>query len=161
MMISTLTNGPEKVFVVVKAGEAIAKGEIVSWTANGTEDGRAGIAADAAADVPLAVGAADAAIASGDFGLVQCYGYDDDVVAYKHGTGTGGNLARGDILDIASAISGLSAVVPAANGRLCEASVASNGTLAAFGVPNFVAMETMASSAATATTTLKVFIRCM
>jgi hypothetical protein len=69
---------PEKVFIVVKAGEALLQGRPVCYHWTGTDDGKIGWLADAATDGPLVVGLADAAIASGAYGLVQCYGYRSD-----------------------------------------------------------------------------------
>jgi hypothetical protein len=69
---------PEKVFMNVKAGEALLIGRPVALHFSGTDDGKAGYLADAATDGTLVVGLADKAIASGAYGLVQCYGYRSD-----------------------------------------------------------------------------------
>ena len=69
---------PEKVFICVNAGEALLIGRPVALHFSGTDDGKVGYLADAAADGTLVVGLADKAIASGDYGLVQCYGYRSD-----------------------------------------------------------------------------------
>jgi hypothetical protein len=71
---------PEKVFISVKAGEALLKGRPVCLHFSGTDDGKVGYLADAAPDAACVVGIADTAIASGDYGLVQCYGYRSDAV---------------------------------------------------------------------------------
>ena len=66
---------PEKVFMVVKAGEALLAGRPVALHFTGTDDGLLGFLANAASDATAVVGLADAAIASGEYGLVQCYGF--------------------------------------------------------------------------------------
>ncbi len=69
---------PEKVYMCVKAGEALLQGRPVCLHFSGTDDGKLGYTADAATDGTLVVGLADKAVASGDYGLVQCYGYRSD-----------------------------------------------------------------------------------
>jgi hypothetical protein len=162
MLITTLTQGPDKVFVVGlnDEGATIVKGQLVMWDMNGTNDGIQ-IVDLTAVQSSLVVGTADADIANGDYGLVQVYGLDDDAIIYKHGSATNGDLAVGDVMVVASAIEGLSAAAPGADAFGVNTIAATNNVAATVAQPMFVAAETMASSSATATTTAKVFIRCM
>ena len=93
---------PEKVFVVVKAGEALVAGKPVCYHFNGTDDGKVGYLANAATD-RVVVGIADAAIASGAYGLVQCYGFRSDAYVIL---ATSQNVDVGGSLDITSLSSG-------------------------------------------------------
>ena len=156
MLIQTLTKGPEKIFVVAKNGDAgaMVKGQIVVWSMDGTDDG-IDIEDISAAKNTLIVGITDAAIAVGDYGLVQVYGLDDDAIIYGHGTATNSNIAVGDVFQLASAIEGLSAK---AAGAAWNGDGATNAVVP---YPMFVAAETIASSATSITTTGKVFIRAM
>jgi len=139
---------PEKVFVVTKAGENLLQGRPVCLHFDGTLDGVDGFLADAASDATLVVGLAHTAITSGEFGLVQCYGYRTDGKITNASTNT---LDQGAILNVASQLSGhLSMSVS------IGAATAVN--------PMFV----LANSASIATTassdgaqTVPVFIRCM
>jgi len=144
---------PEKVFLIGKAAAAISKGCVVRWDASGTDDGLA-INVMSATTAALVVGLADAAIASGDYGLVQVYGMDDDAVCRRAGTVTNSSHVIGDILDIWSASSGLS-------GCKLGAAVLNSASDAAY--PMFVIMQTLLSGNASSnsTTTAKVFIRAL
>jgi len=66
---------PEKVFMVVKAGENLLAGRPVCIQFTGTDDGLIGMLANAAGDGASTVGIADGAIASGGYGLVQVFGF--------------------------------------------------------------------------------------
>ena len=94
---------PEKVFIVVKAGEALLQGRPVCYHWTGTDDGKIGWLADAATDQSLVVGLADAAIAANAYGLVQCYGYRSDAQMI-----CASDLAAnaGALMDVGSASSG-------------------------------------------------------
>ncbi|MHC4707618.1 MAG: hypothetical protein ACYS8I_11100 [Planctomycetota bacterium] len=150
MLITTLTKGPDKVFVVIKngSGSALTAGQVLEWkTASSVYDGYT-VTDPTATGSSLIVGNADAATPSGEYGLAQVYGYDDDALMYKHGTATNSNVVIGDQAIVISAISGWSAAVAGAASILhpymaaCAVSVAS-------------------SSASTGVTNAKVFLRCM
>jgi hypothetical protein len=94
---------PEKVFVVVKAGEALLAGRPVCYHWTGTDDGKIGWLCDAATDQPLTIGLADAAIASGTYGLVQCYGYRSDAQMIMASNAV---TQCGAVMDVASGSSG-------------------------------------------------------
>jgi len=157
MLIQTLTKGPEKVFVVVKNGDAgaMVKGQICVWSMDGTDDG-IDVEDISAAKNPLVVGTTDAAIPVGEYGLVQVYGLDDDAIVQDHGIATNSNIAVGDVFKLDSTIEGLSATI---NGAAWNTAIASNSVV---GFPMFVAAEVVTSGgAATGSTTAKVFIRCL
>ena len=70
---------PEKIYMIVKAdGGGLMVGRPVCFHFTGTDDGLLGSLADAPTDGTSVVGIANAAIAAGDYGLVQCYGYRTD-----------------------------------------------------------------------------------
>lgn len=141
---------PEKVFIVVRNDEsaAMTKGTPITFKFDGTRDGldAQDSKTGAAAKNGLCAGIADSAIAAGAYGLAQCYGIRDDAVILKCGTATDANAAIGDALVLHTAITALSGVAA--------------GAVSAY-FPGFVMGETMASSAATATTTATIFIRMM
>lgn len=64
--------------MIVKAEEALLVGRPVCMHFTGTDDGLLAARADAAADCGAVVGLTDVDIASGDYGLVQVYGYRTD-----------------------------------------------------------------------------------
>jgi len=66
---------PEKVFIVVKAGENLLAGRPCCPAFSGTDDGLLAMLCDEAYQTTMALGIVDEAIASGNYGLVQCYGY--------------------------------------------------------------------------------------
>ena len=150
MLITTLTKGPDKVFVVIKngSGSALSAGQVVEWkTASSVYDGYT-VTNPTSIGSGLTVGNADAATPSGEYGLAQVYGYDDDAIIYKHGIATNSNVVVADQALVASAISGWSSKAAGA------ASIASPYMAA-----NAVSMAS--SSASTGTTQSKVFLRCM
>jgi hypothetical protein len=135
---------PEKVFIVVKAGEALIQGKPVCYHFSGTDDGKLGYLANAAADHSTVCGIADAAIPSGSYGLVQCYGYRSDayvILATSQNTNVGGQL---DITSLSSGALYLLSSVGAAGDPF---------------VPFVLAIS--ASSTTCAETPMGVFIRCM
>ena len=88
----------------------------------------------------------DKATVAGDYGMVQVYGMRTDAVINQAGTASNANGAVGDVLipwTASDAFSGVAA--GAATGYS----------------PWAVLMQTVASSATVATTTGKVFLRCM
>lgn len=96
-------SNPEKIYLVVKAEEALLKGRPVCMHFTGTDDGLLAATANAATDATMVVGLADAAIASGDYGLVQCYGYRSDAQCIN---GSDAAAACGAIMAVGSASSG-------------------------------------------------------
>jgi len=146
-MIFTRINrtDPEKIWMCVKAGEALLLGRPVALHFNGTDDGKVGYLADAATDGTLVVGLANAAIASGDYGLVQCYGYRSDAQVINAS-------------DAAADCGAIMAVGSASSGYLYMS--ASVGAATAVQPPFVLAL----SASKTTSTTLYtggVFIRCM
>lgn len=151
MLKTLLTKGPDKVFVVIKngSGSALSAGQVVEWKAtSGVIDGVT-VTNPSATGCNLVVGNADAATPDGEYGLAQTYGYDDDAIAYHHGTATNDGGSVGDALVVASAISGWSGKAAGA-ATIIHPYLAAMGETAAF-----------ASSSATATTNAKVFLRMM
>ena len=150
MIIPRLNRGaPERIFIACynDSGSALSKGQLVCFSCDGTRDGYE-ITDPTAALNPLTAGLAHATTANGDYGLVQIYGLDDDALILKCGTASNANGAIGDCLVMHSAISGLSGSAVGSDAK-------------GMGSYWFALGETMASSSATATTTAKVFIRCM
>lgn len=142
---------PETVFIVARNDEASAawvKGGPVVLQSDGTRDGvdAVKLVTGAAAKVPLLIGVADKATVAGDYGLVQVYGMRTDTVINQAGTASNANGAVGDVMIPWTASDGLSGV----------AAGAATGYS-----PWAVLMQTVASSATVATTTGKVFLRCM
>lgn len=75
---------PERVFIVVRADQAgIIRGLPVSFNMDGTRNGIDVVKCDALPNYALLAGAAHTDIANGDYGLAQCYGYDDDCYVVK------------------------------------------------------------------------------
>ncbi|HBH13814.1 MAG TPA: hypothetical protein DDX29_12005 [Clostridiales bacterium] len=146
MLFSRLNRtDPEKVFISVKAGEALLIGRPVCLHFNGTDDGKVGYLADAATDGTLVVGLADKAIASGSYGLVQCYGYRSDAQIINAS-------------DAAADCGAVMAVGSASSGHLYM----SVSVGAASGIqPNFVLALSASKTTSTTLYTGGVFIRCM
>ena len=72
---------PEKIFIVVKAeGETVLVDRPCSFTFTGTDDGLLVEKCDAVHNVTIVAGLADAAIADGNYGLVQVYGFRSSAV---------------------------------------------------------------------------------
>lgn len=134
---------PEQVFAVFKAGEAgIAADDVVSLNIT-DKDGVSLEQPTTSPQLHLVVGIADAAISNGAYGLVQVYGYrSSSRVLY-----TGASVTPG------------MALAPSAD----QDYLVQGGTLPAAGaiLPNFAAIDSLASSGTTATASIKVFIRCM
>jgi hypothetical protein len=138
-------NDPEKIWMCVKAGEALLIGRPVALHFNGTDDGKVGYLADAATDATLVVGLADKAIASGDYGLVQCYGYRSDAQVINAS-------------DAAADCGAIMAVGSASSGYLYMS--VSLGAATAL-QPNFVLALSASKTTSTTLYTGGVFIRCM
>ena len=136
---------PEKIFMVVKAGEALLAGRPVALHFTGTDDGLLGFTANAAPDATSTVGIADAAVASGDYGLVQCYGYRTS--AKVQGGSDADPLAH-DIL----------AVMSESSGGLSQS--VSVGEITA-NLPMFICAVSASSASSAAYQDMPIFIRCM
>ena len=136
---------PERAFIVVRADEAgVDRGWTVSWKADGTRNGIDVLQTDAVADIALICGIAHTDIANGDYGLAQCYGYDDDVIVLKSATA----FARGNPLIFSSLKScWAESSASAPNGESIHAQIA--------------AMSTLATSTGAATDRLPCFLRFM
>jgi hypothetical protein len=136
---------PEKVFVCLKAGEALLAGRPVAMHFNGTDDGKMGYLANAATDGTLVQGLADKAIASGDYGLIQCYGYRSDAQIVNAS-------------DAAADCGAAMAVGSGSSGYLYM--IASVGAATAV-QPNFVLALSASKTTSATLYTGGVFIRCM
>jgi len=150
VLTTVLTKGPEKVFIIVKndEGATLPIGTPLEWKCDGTDDGIAVQAVQSAAKRSLVVGLSAESISDGAYGLCQVYGVMDNARIYAHGTATNSNVAIGDIFAASTAQSALVAV--------------DAGSVISKEPPLFVAMETVASaSAATISTSAKVFVRCL
>lgn len=132
---------PEQVFAVFKAVEAgIAADDVVALD-SASPDG-VGIEQPTSGKLAGVVGVADAAIASGAYGLVQIYGYRST------------SRVRSDSTSIAAFVP--LKVVADADYLLSEASIAGSGQI----FPSFVILETAADNSGS-TLSKKIFIRCM
>ena len=136
---------PEKIFMVVKAGEALVAGHPVALHFTGTNDGLLGFTANAPEDATSVVGIADAAVVSGEYGLVQCYGFR--LTAAVQGGSQFDPLAH-DIL----------AVMSESSGALSQS--VSIGAITA-NLPMFVAAGSASSASSADTRSMPVFIRCL
>ena len=140
---------PEKVFIVVKAGEDLKSGRPVCMHFSGTDDGLVGWLANAATDVSAVVGIADADITSGDYGLVQCYGFRSAAIAVCASNFTIANLAILVPVSVGSGMLSMSASLGAS----------------IIAQPSFIAAVSASSLSSdvsvTGGTDLPVFIRCM
>lgn len=141
---------PEKAFIITRndSSASIGAGYPAVFKFDGTRDGLdvEDAKTGAAAKNHLIAGIIDAALAAGSYGLVQCYGVRTDAVILKCGTATDANAAIGDVLALHTAASLLSGVAA--------------GAVSAY-FAGMVMGETMASSAATVTTTATIFLRLM
>ncbi len=162
MEISSLTKGPEKVFIVVRNddGSSVAIGTPLEWKCDGTRDGIDCQAGQTAAQATtLCVGTAHVSAADQKYFLAQCYGYDDNAVCYAHGTATNSNIVIGDV-GIASSGGAITFVHAAARGYTLTHVSEADGAFAAD--PAFVAFATVGSSdTSSVTTNAAVFIKCM
>ena len=146
MLIQRISRSdPERVFIVVRADEAgCDRGWTLSWKADGTRNGIDVLQCDAVADIALMCGMAHTDIGNTDYGLAQCYGYDDDVIILQSGT----TFTRGNPLIFSSAKScWAESSASAPNGESVHAQVA--------------AMSTLATTATSRTTRLPCFLRMM
>lgn len=140
-------NDPERVFVAVLSNETCAADDACIWeTASASIDGVKVRQPDTGL-LHAFVGIADAAITSGQYGLVQVYGYRSSSRVFQTNTSQDTGVA----------------LVPTA-GAAYMASVATSTTSSANVTlqPVFAVLaETIASSSASATISAKLFIRAM
>jgi len=136
---------PEKVFLVVKAGENLLQSRPVCFHFDGTDDGLDAFTADAEVDSMYVVGIADAAIASGDYGLVQCYGFRSDVYTINGSTESNNS---GGMYGIDSASSGHLKQISSSMGELTQ-------------LPNFAGAHSISLASTNAVRLTGIFMRCM
>lgn len=145
---------PERVFISLRntEGSSLTADSVCQWaTASASVDGVA-IRAPDTSHAGSIVGVVDAAISDGDYGLVQVWGYRSSSRVFQTNTSqdTG-------------------AFMEASLGAVHLSSYASSQTMASATTasithrpgPYFVLAETIASSAASATISAKMFIRCL
>jgi hypothetical protein len=136
---------PEKVWILVKAEEALVADRPVCLHFTGTDDGLLAATADAATDGTKVVGIADAAVVLGQFGLVQCYGY----------RATASVINASD----AAADCGAQLAVGSASSGYLYMSVSLG---AATGVqPNFILANSASKTTSNTIYSSQIFIRCM
>lgn len=138
-------NVPEKLFLIVKAGEALLKSRPVCLHFDGTDDGLTGFTVNAEVDTGYTIGVADINIASGDFGLVQCYGFRSDVYTINDSVAS---LDSAPMYGIASGSSGHLVMVSESMGELTQ-------------LPNFMGAHSVELATSDALRLTGVFIRCM
>jgi len=136
---------PEKLFLIVKAGEDLLQSRPVCFHFDGTNDGLDAFLVNAAVDTAYTVGIADANIDSGEFGLVQCYGFRSD--AYTIGDSVGSKDSS-PVYKIASSSSGCLALATESLGELTQ-------------LPNFIGADSADLATSDAIRLSAVFIRCM
>lgn len=144
MLIQRISRSdPERVFIVVRADEAgCDKGWTLSWKADGTRNGIDVLQCDAVADIALMCGMAHTDIANTDYGLAQCYGYDDDVIVLQ----SNATFPRGAPLSFRS-------------NKSCWVEDSASAPDSESVHAQVAAMSTLATSATSRTTTLPCFIR--
>ena len=145
---------PEKVFIVVRNSEGAtqSKDDVCSWeTASASVDGVRVRQPDTATAANV-VGVVDADITDTSFGLVQIYGYRTSSKVFQTNT----SQDTGVFLEASLGAAHLSSYAT-------SLTQASNTTVSITYRPGpfFVLGETIASSAASATISAKVFLRCM
>lgn len=140
---------PERIFIVVQnnEGAAINKDQTVQWElASASIDGVKVRDMDTANDYAFA-GIADAAIANGEFGLLQVYGYRSSSIVFQTGT----SVATGVPLVAVAAQDYLNSVL---------STFASNTSVT---LHNIVAVlgESITDATASGTVSRKIFIRAL
>lgn len=145
---------PEKIFMVVKntEGSSLAANDVCAWaTHSASVDGVAVRQPDTAHSGSI-VGIVDAAISDGAFGLVQIFGYRSTSKVFQTNT----SQDTGAFLEASLGAAHLSSYA-------FSQTMDSNTTVSIShrAGPYFVLAETIASSAASATISAKVFVRCM
>jgi len=136
---------PEKIFLVVKAGENLLKSRPVCFHFDGTDDGLDAFLVNAEVDSIYCCGIADADIASGDYGLVQCYGFRSDVYTINASTESNNS---GGMYGLDSASSGHLKQISSSMGELTQ-------------LPNFAGAHSISLATTSAVRLTGIFIRCL
>ena len=136
---------PEKIFMVVKAGENLLQSRPVCFHFDGTDDGLDAFTVNAEVDTGLTIGIADANISSGDYGLVQCYGFRSD--AYTINASTEDSNSAG-MYGLDSASSGHLKQISSSMGELTQ-------------LPNFMGAHSISLATTNAVRLTGIFIRCL
>lgn len=139
---------PEKVFMVVKAGENLLANRPVVLHFDGTDDGLDAFLCNATEDSSMVIGLADTAIASGEFGLVQVYGYRASAIVHAKSNLIVDNHA---VMGVNCSLSGYLSLVASIGAQTAAP-------------PWFVCAVSASIAASTTsgnTTTAPVFIRCL
>jgi len=136
---------PEKILIIVKAGEALLEGRPVCYKFDGTNDGKDAFLADEAVNATAVVGLADEAIASGSYGRVLAYGLKTNAQVYG-ATNFAANC--GAILNVDSVSSG------------CLKQSVSVGAATAV-QPNFVYANSVSLALSSGLRDIGVYVRCM
>lgn len=139
---------PEKIFMVVKAGEALKASRPACFQfAPANVAGLTAMLVDATTDQTAVIGIADADITSGEYGLVQCYGYRSDCYAI------GGSVQ-------ACNSGGYYGVQSGSSGHLVQ--ISSSGVWSVgLPYPPFLAAHSTTAATTDAVALVGVFIRCM
>lgn len=145
---------PERVFIIAKntEGSTLAVDTVCAWeTASASIDGVA-IRQPDSSHAGSIVGIVDAAITDGNFGLVQVYGYRSTSSVFQTNT----SQDTGDFLEASLGAAHLSSY---ASSQVITST--SDASITHRPGPYFVLAETIASSAASATISAKMFVRCL
>ena len=145
MLVQRIGGAPEKVFIVVKAGENLLKGRPVCFHFDGTNDGLDAFTANAEVDSIYVCGIADDNITAGDYGLVQCYGFRSDCYTINDSVAS---LDSGPMYGIASGSSGHLVMISESMGELTQ-------------LPNFAGAHSVELATSDALRQTGIFIRCM
>lgn len=138
---------PETVFISVLSNETVAAGDACTWeTASASIDGVKVRQPDTSLLYAF-VGLVDAAITSGEYGLVQVYGYRSTSRVFQTNTSQ----------DTGAALAPVAAVV-----YLASVATSTTSTANVTQQPIFAMLaETIASSSVSATISAKIFIRAL
>ncbi len=145
---------PERVFIIVKNTEAgtLNADDACAWaTASASVDGVAVRQPDSSHAGSI-VGIVDAAITDGNFGLVQVYGYRSTSRVFQTNT----SQDTGDFMEVS-----LGSAVLSSYASSQAITSTSDASITHRPGPYFVLAETIASSAASATISAKMFVRCL
>ncbi len=137
---------PEKIFMVVKAQQALLVDRPVSLAFTGTDDGLGARTCDSAVEISSVVGIADSAAAIGEYCLVQVYGFRSSAVCIA-------------ATSIAAGGTGCVYVPVHDSSGILSQSISKGASVAA--LPNFVAANSASTTTFGATSGMAVFIRCL
>ena len=138
---------PEKIFMVVKAQQALLVDRPVTLAFTGTDDGLGARTCDSAVEISAVIGIADASIATvGDYGLVQVYGFRSSAVCIA-------------ATSIAAGGTGCVYVPVHDSSGILSQSISIGASVAA--LPNFVAANSASTTTFGASSGMAVFIRCL